>query len=51
MNLGVEAKHVEAADVGKKVMEEELKVATEELTREKPAASLETSGKHINLLP
>lgn len=46
---GVDAKHVEAADAGKKVTEQELKVATEELMRDTPAASLETSGKHIDL--
>lgn len=50
VNLGVEAKHVEAADGGKKVTEAELKVATEELTHDSPAASLETSGKHVDLL-
>lgn len=50
VNLGVEAKHVDAADVGKKVTEEKLKVATEEVTHDTPAASLNTSGKHIDLL-
>lgn len=41
---------VEAADVRKKLTEEELKVATGELTCDTPAASLETSGEHIDLL-
>lgn len=47
---GVEAKCVEATDDGKKVMEEEPKVAADELTCDTPAASLETTGKHIDPL-
>lgn len=46
----MEAKCVEATDVGKKVVEEEPKVATEELSCDTPAVSLETTGKHIDSL-
>lgn len=46
----MEAKCVEATDVGKKVVEEEPKVATEELSCDTPAVSHETTGKHIDSL-
>lgn len=44
VDLGVEAKNVEATDV------EELKVATEELPCNSPAASVETPGELVDLL-
>lgn len=50
VDSGVEAKCVEATDDRKKVMEEEPKVAADELTCDTPAASLETTGKHIDPL-
>ncbi len=42
--LGVEAEVVETTDVREGIMEEELKVATEEFTSEAPAV-LEPTGK------
>lgn len=44
----METTFVETTDVGKTIMEEELKVATKEITCDTPAASLETTGKWID---
>lgn len=46
----MEPTFVETTDVGKSIMEEELKVATEEITCDAPAASLDTMGKWIDAL-
>lgn len=48
MVLGLEAKYVKATDVGKKVMEKEPEEATEELTCDTLAATLENTGKHMD---
>lgn len=42
----MESAVVEATDVGARIVERELKVATKEFTSEAPAAPLEPTGKH-----
>ncbi|XP_041655057.1 histone-lysine N-methyltransferase 2D isoform X2 [Cheilinus undulatus] len=45
MDLGTEAAHVETTDVGRKITEKELKVATKELTSEVLAATKESKAE------